>query len=311
MTNRERVLQLIHTHPGLTDAEIAARTGIRPHQQVNQICRRLAVEGAITRVKGPDDLLINVPVESPARDPASRSSTPGRAKPPALGRPAGEPLASTPVLRTDAPTLVLVQCSKAKSSGGQSDLDGRRIGDLLPRSLRTALTSAREAVAARAHRDERLLMPANSRYTGRLYESAGGLITRPPPGIRPVILSGGYGLLLPEEPIGHYDRKFQVGDWPAGLLEQCLLETTQALKCAQVVALCANTSDYARLVRKTPWEKLGIEVHLGWPDVAGRGGAQRLVPRAIGEALRALAAGGLDESWASSDGVALVWERLA
>lgn len=36
----------------LSDAELVSITGIRPHQQVNQICRRLAAEGRIVRFKG-------------------------------------------------------------------------------------------------------------------------------------------------------------------------------------------------------------------------------------------------------------------
>ena len=50
MTNRERVLALLRTEPvGLTDSEIRERTGIQPHQEVNQVCRSLARAGLIKR----------------------------------------------------------------------------------------------------------------------------------------------------------------------------------------------------------------------------------------------------------------------
>lgn len=311
MTNRDRVLRLIRAHPGLTDAQITARTGIRPHQQVNRICRSLATECVITRERGPEGLIVNVPSGEPSGRSARPSTAPRRTARRKIDRRTARSAVGAAGVGIDAPTLVLVQCSKAKSHGGQPELDGRGIGDLLPQSLASALAVARETVARAAHRDERRLMPASSRYAGRLYESAGHLIAKPPPGANHVILSGGYGLVLPEEPIGDYDRKFRIGDWPSDLLEQCLLEVTRALDCARVVALCADTSDYARLVRRTPWKRLGIDVRLGCPDMAGRGGAQLLVPRAMGEALSALATGGIDEGWSSGDGVSLVWERLA
>src|SRR5260221_351933 len=39
MSNADLILQAIEHSDGLIDAELARRTGIRPHQQVNQICR--------------------------------------------------------------------------------------------------------------------------------------------------------------------------------------------------------------------------------------------------------------------------------
>ena len=49
MTNKEKVLALIRAEPGLTDAQIVERTGITPHQQVNQICNAFREEGLIRR----------------------------------------------------------------------------------------------------------------------------------------------------------------------------------------------------------------------------------------------------------------------
>ena len=62
MTNRERVLELLCSElVGLTDSEIRERTGIQPHQQVNQICRSLARAGLIERHAGPHGRLVNLP----------------------------------------------------------------------------------------------------------------------------------------------------------------------------------------------------------------------------------------------------------
>ncbi len=50
MTNIEKVLQLIREHPeGLDDDEIAELSGVRPRQQVHQICQRLQAAGEIRR----------------------------------------------------------------------------------------------------------------------------------------------------------------------------------------------------------------------------------------------------------------------
>lgn len=54
LSNRQRVFTLIRAEPGLTDSEIRHRTGIEPHQQVNQICRSLASTGLIRRVTDPE-----------------------------------------------------------------------------------------------------------------------------------------------------------------------------------------------------------------------------------------------------------------
>jgi hypothetical protein len=52
MSNPDIILSLIQEVPGLTDSEIGRRTGSRPHQQVNQICNRLAAQGGIKRKPG-------------------------------------------------------------------------------------------------------------------------------------------------------------------------------------------------------------------------------------------------------------------
>jgi hypothetical protein len=50
MTNKEEILDLIHNHPeGLDDDDIAEMTGIRPRQQVQQLCNQLADSKRIRR----------------------------------------------------------------------------------------------------------------------------------------------------------------------------------------------------------------------------------------------------------------------
>ena len=50
MTNREEVLGLIQSHPeGLDDDDISEITGIRPRQQIQQLCNQLAASNRIRR----------------------------------------------------------------------------------------------------------------------------------------------------------------------------------------------------------------------------------------------------------------------
>ncbi len=50
MTNKEQIFQLIQAHPeGLDDDDISQMTGIRPRQQVQQLCNELANARRIRR----------------------------------------------------------------------------------------------------------------------------------------------------------------------------------------------------------------------------------------------------------------------
>src|SRR2546421_430563 len=50
MTNREEVFDLIQSHPeGLDDDDISEITGIKPRQQVQQLCNQLAATRRIRR----------------------------------------------------------------------------------------------------------------------------------------------------------------------------------------------------------------------------------------------------------------------
>ena len=62
MANRDVILEAIRSSPGgLTDAQVVERTGVRPHQQVNQICRRLADSGEIVRDRSSGRIVNRIP----------------------------------------------------------------------------------------------------------------------------------------------------------------------------------------------------------------------------------------------------------
>ena len=59
LTNTERILATIVGNPGISDSELSNVTGVRPHQQVNQICRRLLAAGAVRRTHRADGRIGN------------------------------------------------------------------------------------------------------------------------------------------------------------------------------------------------------------------------------------------------------------
>ncbi|MFY1635590.1 hypothetical protein ACN27F_20335 [Solwaraspora sp. WMMB335] len=67
-SNRDRVLEALRRSSGpLDDDQLSYRTGVRPRQQVNQICCALHLTGAIRRREGPDGKIVNELVERTSR----------------------------------------------------------------------------------------------------------------------------------------------------------------------------------------------------------------------------------------------------
>src|SRR5436309_152595 len=101
-------------------------------------------------------------------------------------------------------TLLLVPCSGAKRQGDASAERSSILASLEP-ARASLLATARAALREKAMIDESTLMPAYERYSGRLYEHGAAAVRRMrAQGTHLVIVGGGYGLLLAEEPIGTY-----------------------------------------------------------------------------------------------------------
>lgn len=310
MTNRELVLRLIGSEPGLTDRQIRERTGIQPHQQVNQICRQLVTEGVTTRVPGPDGLIRNYPVRvgEPQRhtSPVFRvAAAPRRRQRPGARSSSGEST-RLPSLSIDQ-TLFVIPCSGEKR-GGNSGHHGRSIIEELPEPLASELVTARRRNAAKA-RVDRTRRWAIDRYAGTLYTSAGpGLNSLREQGAALAILSGGYGLVLPEEPIGWYDCRFAPGMWPNYLVERCLSSYVEASDIRRVVGIVSGSTTYATVLRRTRWPR-SVEAFLLSPESVP--GAMVKAPRAQGEALFEISMhGSLGDQWRSSDGLRMAVMRL-
>lgn len=309
MTNRERVLALIRDRPGLTDSEIRQRTGIEPHQQVNQICRSLAAAGLIERVTGPHGRIVNLPI---AADPAAQHTQTSGTRPVSAGtetkeRPSPTPITALPGWRP-ADTLLVVPCSGSKRPGSGTR-GGTSILDVLPRPLAAELAEHRRRNATTASIDESTLLPAAERYSGTLYKSAGAAIRRlEARGTRVAIISGGYGLVLAGEPIGMYEQVFRPAMWPNRIIERCLGALAETSQVRTIVGVLSSTTGYATVFRRTRWPT-GTRVLLASPEPAP--GAMVKAPRAQGEWLATIAeTGQVPENWTSSDGLHMEIRQL-
>ena len=158
--------------------------------------------------------------------------------------------------------------------------------------------------------DESVLRSAVERYDGHFYDSGRSaieaLLDR---SAEVLIVSGGYGLVLPDEAIGDYNCEFQPKMWPDRLIERCLAAMVVESGIKQVVGVMSATTNYAKVFRRTMWSSTVESVHLLTPESVD--GARVYGPRAQGEALATIAEiGALPADWTSIDGLAMEVKRL-
>jgi hypothetical protein len=177
-------------------------------------------------------------------------------------------------------SLLVLTCSGRKERGGRPPEVAETVA--WPQDLR----DARTRVLATAQADASHVLPAWRRYTGTFYQHARPALANAVTSGNVVIISGGYGIARADEPIGWYDKMLQLSDWPAGLLEAALIGEAQRCGTQTVVAFASATTDYAKLLRRTPWAQAGIDARL--ITVTGiTGGAMSEVPRRLGQAFSA------------------------
>jgi hypothetical protein len=217
----------------------------------------------------------------PALDTLGLPGSPGTPGSSAADRPPDPGQAVFPaVLRDVDPrgALVVVACSAGKARGGWAPGRASALG-LWPE----ALLEARARVLANAEADLSAVLPAWRRYTGTFYQNAGRALADAAATGHLVVISGGYGVVGAEEPIGWYDKQLRLSDWPSGLLESSLISAARHAGAQTVVAFVAATTQYAKLLRRASWREAGITAYL--VTVAGvSGGAMAKVPQRLGEA---------------------------
>ncbi|MEV0073587.1 MULTISPECIES: hypothetical protein [unclassified Amycolatopsis] len=173
-------------------------------------------------------------------------------------------------------TLLIIGPSKAKVTGGSPSPAAR--ADWPEELLR-----AREELLPRSAVDDRTRLPAWQRYNGHFYRHVGDALPDAAASGRLLILSGGYGVARADEPIAFYDRKLRLRDWPPGTLEAAIQYEVHRLGARRVLGFGSASADYAKLLRRVPWE---VEATLVTVDFHG-GGAQVEVPKRLAHAFAA------------------------
>lgn len=314
LTNAERIIRALAQQPGLDDDQLARAAEVHPRQTVNQICRRMKSENKIRREIGTRGKIINNLIGK--QDVTARPSLTSR---PVIvlpkRRPKPTPIISNMAARVSASdpakTLFIIPCSSAKKAFAGRVEKGPSILDEFPSHLAERLANARSSNADYAQIDEASIVPAWQRYRGTLYEVAGPTLGKMVDGGRHVlILSGGYGVVLANEPIGNYDARFKASLWPRGVIEDALSAYALRHRLKHVRAIVSATTAYRKIVERTDWQAAGVEdAILITPQTAG--GAMRKAPRAQGEILVRLSEGCLPKGRSSSDGLGAESQRLA
>jgi hypothetical protein len=290
---------LLSGKPDLDDDIIANELSITPRQTVNLMCRRLAAQGVLVRARGAGGKIVNRLADgnSAAAAPFVPTRRPERAVrvAPSAGK-AGVTLCPDDL----AKTLIVVPCSKSKRRDALQREGAAKLADSLPQALAGELRGARQEVARRIDIDETTLVPAVERYSGWLYQDGGrdGLRALMEAGAHVIVISGGYGAILGAEPIGMYERKLRLSDWPGRLLERMLVAYALGKGIRSVRAFAARTSPYATVLSRVAWSDAEIEDALLLMPEAG--GASGTSPASIGQALAALARNELTADWVSS-----------
>jgi hypothetical protein len=305
MSHRDRILEALREHGALDDDALARLCQISPRQTVNQICRRLETLGVLRRHPGDASKIVNELAASVPAPSDSNLSDEGKLK-----TSQGLSSVAAPEWHLSSPitkTLLIIPCSGAKIQGGHGLEVSGGIVQHLPEPLASRLLVARQRMRSVSFTNESELLPAAERYAGSFYKAAGASIRDCiNAGGHIIIISGGYGLLTPDEPVGVYDAVFKRQDWPPGLLESALAIYAQEHRIAHVRAFLAASTSYRKVVEQVCWTSAGLkDALLISPSVEG-GGAMLKTPRTLGEAFSDFTRGRLDSSWSSSDGTKIV-----
>lgn len=169
--------------------------------------------------------------------------------------------------------LIVLPCSSAKERGGTNKSAAS------PSSWSPELLLTRDRLRDVAQVDDHLVMPAWQRYTGGLYTAARSSFAEAvSEGVHIAILSGGYGVVHPEELIGWYNQPLNPADWPKRVLENALITEAIRVGAQDVVAFAAKSTRYATIVRRTPWHLAGIRRAVLVTAFNTDGSAMREVP---------------------------------
>jgi len=313
-----RIIVTLRQWPDLDDDELSLRSGVKPRQQVNILCRRLEQQGVLGRFIGSRGKIVNRLTDS-KRTPALATTDLSTPVPPARLSPASAMASSrssgfnVPPSDDTRSTLYIIPCSGRKATGASYTIVGSTLLEELPRELAQRLITARTQIAVDSGLNESTLMPAWCRYAGTFYETArsslaGALGAGRLPHV--LILSGAYGVLRATDPIGTYNMPLDESRWPRGLLEDVIETYALRYGLTRLRAFVSSTTGYAKILRRIDWRRAAIGDALIFSPEASIG-AMVKAPRALGEAFVASLDRNPDSSWRSTDGLAMLVWRVA
>jgi len=189
--------------------------------------------------------------------------------------------------------LLLFACAKSKR-GVQELLPGQRhVQELLSPQVQAVLEEGRRLAFERPGvkvYDESPLVPALERYTGGMYRVPGfkeRVVEAISAGVHCLIISAAYGVVHADEVIHDYEAEIgrTQGVWRPRL-PIILSDYVTRNSIGTVFVGCSK--NYARVLQGA--DRMGAKVYKCIPDVPARQGAQRKVPKLIGEAIVSLVA---------------------
>lgn len=200
--------------------------------------------------------------------------------------------------------LILITCSQSKEGITRLIREPRGIRDFISAEAYNLLEEGRQRALARSRPTvdkSSPFVPALDRYTGEMYkvpEFKKRILDALSAGIHCLIISGGYGLLRPEELI--YVYNVQIGSTASiwrHRIPAVLSDYVNQHGIRRVFVACSQ--NYARVV-KTWICPLGVtNVYWYVPKAPARQRARKEVPRRIGEVVVSLIAAKMspDERW--------------
>lgn len=189
--------------------------------------------------------------------------------------------------------LILFPCSGAKQRGAITEIFGedneKKATDYLD-TTRAYLIAGRKGMSSYIDNDSQL-MSALDRYSGSLYSidnfketvRASYLMKN----VHILIMSGAYGILLPNERIHYYKRPINAQYWKQNRLPDVIEEYIEKNNISHVYGFFSFSTDYIKIMKGINWNRLRHIANLEiartyYVDFRGSGGAQVIVPQTTG-----------------------------
>ena len=202
----------------------------------------------------------------------------------------------SPTNQLNYPMLILIPCSARKNQYNKrsfSPEDEESIVDFLSSDAENTLTRGRAAVESIASIEQN----AVSQYSLDLYDGfmyrAEGFMSSIHEFLRQRIghlgiISGGYGLVLPNEKIYKYSCRLSDSKniWHKYGLPYIVSDYAATIKARHIVGFFGRSTDYATLIHKVCWLHDDLEsVRIYHPTPDGKGGYLQRTPTFLGKAV--------------------------